>query len=180
MNLRNTLIAALSVAAVTTVAYAFQTLTVKPDAENVVSARIVGTWKLDNTVTRKLDPHSTLPITSTLIISDNASAGVLAGMQAAAPRFVNKQIFAAGIINVDGVTHPYVLTNNDGNMFLVWFTAKDQNPVAEVTTKRIHISVAKDKANDMLFLGGETMRDADAAYDRGVDQPVPASGPVPK
>lgn len=176
MNLRNTLIAALSVAAVTTVAYAFQTLSVKPNPENVVSAHILGTWKLDSVVTRKLDPQSALPATSTISFYDNP--GVLPGLTAAAPRFANRLIFAAGIVNVDGVTHPYVLTNNEGNMYVVWFTAKGENTVAEVTTWRIHIALGKDKAKDMLFLGGETMRGADGAYERAADVPPPVTTPA--
>lgn len=166
MKLHSILLATASVLVLSTLAFALEELKVQADAENVVAARIVGTWKLDAALTRQLDPDRKAGEIASLTFFDNP--GVLPGMQAASDRFKNRQIFGAGILNVDGATqtHTYVLVNHHGNMELVWFTTKENDAIGIVTTKTVHIAVARDKAKDLLFLGGESMRDASEAFDR--------------
>src|SRR5262249_26486526 len=117
MNLRNPLVALAATACAATLAFAYQQLSLKPDPLNPVAARIQGTWKLDPVVTRRLDPDKAPP-GNTITFSYNE--GVLPGLQAAASRLSNKQIFSAGVVNIDGGTsgsHTYVLINDNGNMY---------------------------------------------------------------
>lgn len=163
MQPRRIFLAALSLVALTTVALAFE-LVLRPDPENVVSTRLVGAWKLDATLTKRLDPDNTGKAPATMTFTDNP--GVLAGLQAASGRFQNRQIFGSGIVNIDGTTHTYILSNKSGNMYVTWFTAIEENATANAMEKSVQIAVARDQAKDILVLGGPTVKEPAAAFER--------------
>lgn len=163
MQTRSIFLAAASLVALTTVALAFE-LVMKADPENVVATRITGTWKLEPTLTKRFDPDNSAKAPSTMTFTDNP--GVLAGLQADSARFKNRTIFASGIVNVDGTTHTYILSNRSGNMYVTWYTAVEENATSNPVEKTVNIAVARDQARDILVLGGPGVRDASAAYER--------------
>ncbi len=163
MQTRRIFLAALSLAVLTTVAFALD-MVLKADPANVVAARIAGTWKLETTLTKRFDPDNATKAASTMTFTDNPA--VLAGLQADSARFNNRQIFASGIVNIDGTTHTYILSNRSGNMYLTWYTAVEENATANPVEKTVQIAVARDQAKDILVLGGPTPRDPSATYER--------------
>jgi hypothetical protein len=51
-------------------------------------------------------------------------------------------------------------------MYLTWYTAVEENATSNPVEKTVNIAVARDQAKDVLVLGGPTMRDPSAAYER--------------
>lgn len=163
MQTRRIFLAAASLAALTTVAFALD-MVLKSDPENVVATRIAGTWKVESTLSKRLDPDNASKAPATLTFTNNP--GVLAGLQADSARFNNRTIFASGIVNVDGTTHTYILSNRSGNMYLTWYTAIEENATSSPVEKTVNIAVARDQTKDVLVLGGPSMREPSAAYER--------------
>jgi len=139
-------------------------LAVKPDAESHVPVRILGAWKLEAAISGRLDSTRTAPTPKDLTFTDNP--GVLAGLQAYSDRFKNNLIIGSGIVNVDGTTHTYILIAEHGGTTLEWFTgnAAGTDPLAQVTIHRVSIAIAREAANDVLFLGGDLKGSAALAY----------------
>ena len=140
-------------------------LVVKADTESHVPTRIQGTWKLETATSERLDPGKSASATpKDLTFTENP--GVLAGLQAYSDRFKNNLIIGSGIVNVDGTTHTYILISEHGGTTLEWFTgnAAGTDPLAQVTIKRVSIALAREPANDVLFLGGDLKGAAALAY----------------
>lgn len=163
MQSRRIFLAAASLLALTTIALAYE-LVIKPDPENVVSTRVTGAWKLEPTLTKRFDPDNTGKPAAKMTFTNNP--GVLAGLQADSARFNNRQIFGSGIVDIDGTTHTYVLSNRSGNMYVTWYTAVEENATSNPVEKTVHIAVARDQARDILVLGGPTAKDPSAAFER--------------
>ncbi len=163
MKTRRIFLAAASLALLTTVAFALD-LVMKADPENVVATRLTGAWKLETTLSKRFDPDNSAKAPSTMTFTDNP--GVLAGLQADSARFKNRTIFASGIVNIDGTTHTYILSNRSGNMYVTWYTAVEENATSNPVEKTVNIAVARDQARDVLVLGGPGVRDPSAAYER--------------
>jgi len=139
-------------------------IAVKSDAESHVPVRIQGNWKIEAAISGKLDASRSAPTPKDLTFTDNP--GVLAGLQAHSDRFKNNLIIGSGIVNVDGTAHTYLLLSEHGGTTLEWFTgsADGTNPVAQVTIHRVSIAIAREAANDVLFLGGDLKGTAALAY----------------
>jgi len=139
-------------------------LAVKADNDSHVPTRIQGTWKLEAALSGRLDSSRTAATPKDLTFTDNP--GVLAGLQAYSERFKNNLIIGSGIVNVDGTTHTYILIAEHGGTTLEWFTgnAAGTDPLAQVTIQRVTIAIAKEAANDVLFLGGDLKGSAALAY----------------
>jgi hypothetical protein len=165
MNVRSTVLALGLLAAVASAAaVAVQTLAAQPDPANIVATRIVGQWTLDATLTRRLDPNPREGVPTKLKFEENLN--MLAALQAAQPRFVNRQIFSAGIVTVEGTkTYPYILSNDHGNMSLVYFNGPESAVTSSSVVHTVSIAYsAADPKSDVLFLGSENLRQSSLAY----------------
>lgn len=165
MKFRNAMLAAVSVATVTAVALAYE-IVVKSDPLNVVESRIVGAWTMDTALTRKLDPNQPTNARTSLVFQSNPDA--IGYLQSGSDRFKDLRIYGAGVLQIDGAnsTHPYLIYNENGNMKLFWCTPRGDDPIGVFETKTLQIAVARDRAQDVLILGGDTKGETSAAYGR--------------
>ena len=136
---------------------------VKADVENVAANRIIGAWTYEAVLSQRLDPAAAAGPTS---MTFHYNEGVLPGLQAASDRFKDRRIFSAGIADIDGQSHTYVLYNENGNMKIMWMTPRGDDPIGQFVVKTIQVGVARDRNNDLLMLGGDVRGEATKIYAR--------------
>ncbi|MBK7874382.1 MAG: hypothetical protein IPJ77_01260 [Planctomycetes bacterium] len=184
MIVRNAVLACAALAAVGSTAVLVQELRLQRDAENQVAARIAGSWTLDGGLTRRLDGEARQGVPSKIKFEENEN--MLAKLKAPQPRFASKQIFSAGIVTIDGTkTHPYILTSDHGNMYLVYYNGAEPEVTTSSVVHTIALGFARNARNDVLFLAGDTRETSSLAFVHEGAAPVtsattPASGPAPK
>jgi hypothetical protein len=149
-----------------------QRLVVNPGAR-VVAERIAGSWIMDKHVTRLLNPDAAeLGMMSLDFTSDPAVLKRLQNHETAGFLFRNRRIVGAGMMTIGcGIAHPYVLVCRDGNLKLMWFQPTNPStdplrPAGLMGSMAIFIAVSRAGADDMLFLGGESLRTSSACYYR--------------
>jgi hypothetical protein len=161
MKLRKALLPALALATIVTTALAFQ-IVVKADAQNVVAARVAGAWKVEPTITKRLDPDHPNGTIGQITFYENAT--VLADLVSQAPRFKELQVFSSGNVSVDGAAHPYLIYNENGNMKVMWFVPNDTSPIGRSETKTLQVAVSRDRTQDILILGGDVRGEPSSAF----------------
>jgi len=147
----------------------FAELQVKPDKENVVASSIEGSWQMNADLTQKLEgtdrpPRSESPRGS---ISFAADESVAAKVPAKYEEFfADKAIYLAGIMTWAGKTHPFLLIEHKGNPCVVYFVEKDDDPMGDGESFYVMLAKAKERENDLLFIGGDFNNQPFAAYER--------------
>src|SRR5262245_19551125 len=167
MKFRNLMLAAASLATVTAVALAVQNqFAVRADPLNLVTARLAGSWKLDATMTGRLDPQHAQKVHQSFVFVDDPN--IIAYMQSGSDRFKDLRIYSAGQVQVDGEnsTHPYLTYGENGNMKLFWCTPANNDPIGAFEIKTLQIAIARDKTADFLILGGDVRGESSAVYAR--------------
>lgn len=132
--------------------------------ENQIALRLEGRWVLDSTITDRLEaPRGFQPPRGFEFTKDDT---VLKQLVVAYPRFATEPIYMSGTAHIGPVTHWFVVTNYKGNNYLVLFTPTREGPVGEPHYLNINMGCARDRMNDLLFIGGDYARESAAAYCR--------------
>lgn len=149
---------------------AWAALRVEPDKENVVAGRLEGKWKLNAELTARLLDAKTaesMAKNSYEFCSDpNVATKVPEKYN---DFFKDKQVYMAGTFKSsrdDAQERPFILVSHKGNPHLVYFRPKGDDPMGDAESFNLVIVPAKDKANDLLFIGGDFNNQPFAAYDR--------------
>lgn len=163
MKIRRPLLCALVLVLAASTALALQ-LSVRANPDNLVASRLTGVWKLEPTLTARLDPDTATKSLTQLSFKNEPS--VLTRLQAVSDRFAGEQVFAAGLLEIDGKGRPYVLSNKNGNMHVTWFTMTEDAKPGRHAEALIQIAAGRDPSKDLLLLGGESARQPFAVYER--------------
>ena len=140
--------------------------------ENVVASKIFGTWKIDvatSTLLAKSEESSQLdlrdkkqkkekekPAVSEIQLEFILDTTIIKTIPAEYNKFLDtKTIFAAGRMNIKDKNMPFILIELDGNMHIMWFRERDGKPMGDSESFIVTIAAAKDKLNDLLFIGGD-------------------------
>ncbi|MBK7874593.1 MAG: hypothetical protein IPJ77_02390 [Planctomycetes bacterium] len=163
MNLKQTLTFA-AVAGLAAAAVAWQ-LSITPVYKNPLPKHLAGNWLLDKEMTIKLAPESRLAKFGSLSFTNDTN--VLDKLSNVADRLKDKNLIMAGMLTIDGNTHPYVIHEKEGCSTLIWFHQGVDTKVGDPVAKCINLILAADSTNDMLFLGDETgLRNSSVCYKR--------------
>lgn len=136
-------------------------LQVRSDKENVVASRLTGEWEPDAELTKRLGGSTPSGV---VFKSDLA---VAAKIPAKYEKFLkDKQIFLAGTMTLRGQDQPFVLIEMKGNPYVVWFREQGGDPFGDAESFNVMLAVAKETANDLLFIGGDFNNQPFAAYKR--------------
>ncbi len=136
---------------------------VKPDKENVVSSRLEGEWQVDQELDNRLQgvPRGMETIT---VRSD---AAVVETIPAKYEEFLgDKQLFMAGTLIKGDEEYPFVLIEHRGNPHMLMFRASGDDPMGDVESCNVMLAPAKDRAHDILLLGGDFNNEPFRAYER--------------
>jgi hypothetical protein len=149
---------------------AWAALRVEPDKENVVASRLEGKWKLNAELTARLFDFKTAESMATNSYEFRPDPIVGAKVPEKYNEFLkDKQVYMAGTFKSrrsDGQEQPFILVTHKGNPHLVYFRPKGDDPMGDAESFNLVIVPAKDKANDLLFVGGDFNNQPFAAYDR--------------
>ena len=180
MNLRRSLLATLSVLAVTALAFAFQTLQPVNDNQNILRNRLAGKWVLNAAMTRSLQPDGGARFSETLDFTNDPT--VMERLIPAKERLTlnGMHLFQSGILTMDGKPFPYVVTNEHGNATLIYF-ATANNIIGDATAVNIGIAVGRPQTQDLLYFGGKADgSQGSGVYTRAAATALPAGAPTPK
>jgi hypothetical protein len=136
-------------------------LKVQPEKENVVASKLDGSWEPEGELTRRLSG------TTLGKLSFKSDAAIAAKIPAMYEKFLQeKQIYMAGVLTLRDKEHPFVLIEHKGNPHVVYFCERDGDPFGDAESFNMMLAVAKDKQNDLLFIGGDFNNQPFAAYGR--------------
>ncbi len=149
---------------------AWAALRVEPDKENVVAGRLEGKWKLNAELTARLFDAKTAESMAKNSYEFRSDPTVAAKIPEKYNDFLkDKQVYMAGTFKSgrgDGQERPFLLVSHKGNPHLVYFRPTRDDPLGDAESFNLVIVPAKDKANDLLFVGGDFNNQPFAAYDR--------------
>ncbi|MCI0701877.1 MAG: hypothetical protein L0241_12415 [Planctomycetia bacterium] len=130
---------------------------VEPDKENVAASRIEGDWQLDAALTKRLTDKE--PKEKALAISFKSDPDIAKKIPAKYEKFLaGKKVYMAGVMTLQEAKpkqHPFILTEHRGNPHVVFFRERDGDPLGDAESFNVMLAVAKDKQNDLLFIGGD-------------------------
>lgn len=155
---------------VSTAVIAWAALRVEPDKENVVASRLEGKWKLNAELTARLFDAQRAESMSKDSYEFRPDPTVAATVpEKYSEFFKDKQVYMAGTFKSSrggGQEQPFILVSHKGNPHLVYFRPKGEDPMGDAESFNLVIVPAKDRANDLLFVGGDFNNQPFAAYDR--------------
>lgn len=138
---------------------------VQPDANNVVSSRLEGTWVPHEELTKHLEGRAPGPVTF------RSDPKIAAKIPARYEKFLKgRQVYMAGEVTFGGKTHPFILVEHRGNPHVVWFRERGGDPLGDAESFNVMLAVAKQQQNDLLFIGGDFNNQPFAAYHRAKDK----------
>ncbi|MDP6380276.1 MAG: hypothetical protein QF662_02925 [Phycisphaerae bacterium] len=149
------------------------------DKENVVASRLEGTWRLHAKLTERLTGRKVRPggkARGFIFESDSAVAETIPEKY---DKFLKgKQVFMAGTMRFLGRgagagARPFILIQYKGNPHIVYFMQRDGAPMGDAESFNLMLAVAKDKAKDLLFIGGDFNNQPFSAFERVPDNPKP-------
>lgn len=149
---------------------AWAALRVEPDKENVVASRLGGKWKLNVELTARLLDAKRAKSMGDAFYEFRPDPTVAAKIPEKYNDFLkDKSLYMAGTFksrHSDGQQRPFILVSHKGNPHLVYFRPRGDDPMGDAESFNLVIVPAKDKANDLLFIGGDFNNQPFAAYDR--------------
>jgi len=158
-----------------TLALARAAMEVKPDKENVVASRLIGKWNAHTVLTARLTGREPSAGPSYEFTAD---PDVAASVPARYGEFLKgKQIYLAGKMRVrqpgdaaQGEERPFILICHRGNPHVVYFRPRGDDPMGDGESFNVMLAVAKDKAKDLLFIGGDFNNQPFSAFERVVEE----------
>jgi hypothetical protein len=134
------------------------------DKENVVASRLSGTWILEKQLTRRLTGEEVEEI-EIEFINDEPILAVIPF-----PDLVrDTEIYLAGVMNMGGMSYPFVLITHHGNPHVVFFRDNEEGPMGDVESFTVMMAIAEDERNDLLFIGGDFNNQPFSAFFRAKD-----------
>lgn len=141
----------------------------KPDfnkygSANVTASRLVGKWTVNPDLTLRLKPTAK-PRTDTFEFIVDSTA--IKSIPKENLEFVkDKPIYLSGYFIFKNKSHPFLLTESDGNTHLLYFNDKNGVKNADGESFILFIAVSNDKKNDLLLTGGDFNNQPFKAWDR--------------
>lgn len=159
--------ALLAIAATLTFAAPLQesALRLRPDPENVVASRLEGIWEPDPALGERLGSSagSTLEFRADPAILERVPAKFFEPLG-------ELQIFFAGILTQrrgESVSHrPMLLLSMHGNPHVISFRERDGDPMGDAESFNLAVIPAEQRANDLLFVGGDFNNQPFSAFKR--------------
>ena len=125
-----------------------------PAMSRMLVDRLPGTWGLDPVLTRALEPDRELIGMKKLAFVEDVK--VLDDKRIAS-KFAKQELLQGGWmwLNGDG-PYPYVLSTQARVAHVTWFRPAGRDQLGEAFALRLWITPARDRMDDLLFLGRES------------------------
>ena len=141
---------------------------VRAEEQNVVASRLAGSWKVDGTLTERLTGKagaldSTLEFVSDPEVKKKVPARFT---DAAKQEGVVLDIRMAGYMVARSAKFPFILATYQGNPHVFYFREQGGDPFGDSESFNVMLASAKDRKNDLLFIGGDFNNQPFVAYAR--------------
>ena len=140
-------------------------LKVTHNAENVVASRLAGKWVPDAELTERLTGSPPYSMDEVLSFKKKSSVAALFP-ERFREHFADKPIFMAGTMTLHDQENPFMLAEYNGNPHLFWLRERDGDPVGDGESFNLSLIRAEDRADDLLFIGGDFNNQGFDAYRR--------------
>ncbi len=151
MKLNRMMGGALTVATLCCALAAVAGVGIMTEKENVVGSRLIGKWKTHASLSERLQ-SKTNEVPTVVFVEDETVAAKVPDRYAEALK--QKPVYLAGMMTINGKVHPFILTEYNGNPCVFYFNIHG-DPSSGSSFKLV-IAPAKDKAKDLLFIGGHS------------------------
>lgn len=142
-------------------------LVVTPDKENVVASRLAGKWAVERKLTARLGGRLGGEIDLQAAVEFTNDPTVAHKIPEKYEDFLKpKRIYMAGTMKMKAKACPFLLIELKGNPHVIIFRERDGDPMGDAESFNVMLAVAKDKANDLLFIGGDVKEQPFSAYER--------------
>lgn len=150
---------------------------------NVVASKLIGIWKIDvhqSNMLAKAEEHEALDLRdkkqkkekekvqiSDMSVEFKLDSTIIQTLPTKYNAFLkDKSIYLAGTLTLKDKKMPFILIENEGNMQVIWFRERAGIPSGDSESFIVTIASAKDKMNDLLFIGGDFNNQAFKAFKR--------------
>jgi len=150
-------------------------LTLEKVEHNITAQRLVGTWVMDRPATERLTGEKLKP-NEGWVIEFAFDSSMLSKVPAKhVKKFKDMQLkfYLAGHLTLTRgdkpktpLTVPFMLTSLFGNPHIVMWFERGGDPYGNTESFMLLLVKAKDTANDLLYLGGDTSNDDFRAFTR--------------
>jgi hypothetical protein len=150
-------------------------LTLEKVEHNITAQRLVGTWVMDEPATERLTGEKRKPNEGWVIefASDLSMLSKVPAKHVQKFKEMQLKFYLAGHLTLTRgdkpktpLTVPFMLTSLFGNPHIVMWFERDGDPYGNIESSMLLLVKAKDTANDLLFLGGDTSNDKFQAFTR--------------
>ncbi|MDX1565794.1 MAG: hypothetical protein R3236_10325 [Phycisphaeraceae bacterium] len=138
---------------------------VQKDKENVVASRLIGTWKTDAALSKRLRGRA-MPVEKIMFTEDAAVAEKVPDRYAKRFKEQKKRVYLSGTMVQGDKVYPFLLIEHNGNPHLLYFREKNGDPMGDGESFNLSIARAADKKDDILFIGGDFNNQPFTAYKR--------------
>jgi hypothetical protein len=151
---------------------------VDADKENVVASRLEGKWKVNVALTQRLTGRKVADsLAKGWRYEFTCEPGVAALIPDKYDKFLKgKRVFMAGKMkrrlgaSGNPESRPFLLIQHRGNPHVVYFRPKGDEPMGDAESFNVMLAVAKDRINDLLFIGGDFNNQPFSAFERETEQ----------
>jgi len=172
MRIRSVLVLSAAVLALLAAAAALRALEIAKEKENVVAASLAGKWRPNVELTKRLTgrtgpenpPGEYIEFETVEFASDDSvAAKVPAGYENS---LKDKTVYMSGVMTLRGARFPFILIAKSGNPHVVYFRPRDNEPMGDALSFNVCLAPAKDRKNDLLFIGGDFNDQPFSAFER--------------
>ncbi len=139
-------------------------LDVKSDKKNIVAGRIKGEWAPHKKLSKRLMGDAAAALDNITFRIDTSVAKKIPDKYD--EFFKGRQVYTAGTLKLRGKEYPFVLIALGGCPHVVYFREKGGEPMGDAESFYVMLAAAKDKAKDILFVGGDMPSESFTALER--------------
>ena len=135
--------------------------------QNVVASRLAGSWKLEPALTERLTGRATAADAIVVVADSEVEKKVPQKfLDAAKKEGFTLEVRMAGYIEMRGAKFPFILSAIHGNPHLFYFRERAGDPFGDSESFNLALVPAKERSNDLLFIGGDFNNQPFRAYTR--------------
>ncbi|MCI0358330.1 MAG: hypothetical protein L0211_07600 [Planctomycetaceae bacterium] len=145
---------------------------IRTQEQNVVASRLAGSWKLEPALTERLTGKATALDTTLVFVADPEVKKKVPArfIEAAKKEGITIEVRMAGYLEIRGAKYPFILAAFQGNPHVFYFRERGGDPFGDSESFNVMLAPAKDRKNDLLFVGGDFNNQPFSAYSRAKSQ----------
>ena len=133
------------------------------NSESIVAKKIIGTWIVEKTISKRLVGDSEVRMKRLVFKKDDSTHKFVTEKY---KKLMPGPIYLAGTVSVYDKNRPFLLSLHKGNPYLIIGFGPEDDPFQSIRENFVCVAGAKTKNKDLLFVGGESLNAPYIAYSR--------------